>query len=365
MKKNTFLRIIAVAVISVLMLLTLASCGGGVGNSAAADASGDHGSLHWDYKKDGQTLTVTGSGEMQNFDSPSAVAWAAVVSSVKKVVIADGITSVADYAFYNMTSLEQVSVPSSVQVIGKMAFAFSPALVGVELHEGVMNIGYGAFEASGIKTMELPKSVTDISDRAFIYCDDLTHVVAHGVNSIGNEAFAYCKALESIKLPDAFIKAPAYGENVFKDAKINGDSAVAADVTYTLTVTYVDESGAEVAPSVIKLLGVGETYDITSPTVDGKAPDKDKISGTVADADITEKVTYKVAEVETEAPAESAPVTENPDDGKLEPLTVVALVVTVVIIIGIIVATVIFIRREKNSGAKGSKKGKDGKKNKK
>lgn len=360
MKKNTFLRILAVAIVSTLMLLTLASCGGSTGSSVA-DANGDHGSLHWDYKKDGQTLTITGAGEMQNFDSPSAVAWTDVASGVKKVVIADGITSIADYSFYNMTSLEEVSVPSSVEVIGKMAFAFTPALVGVELHEGVRNIGYGAFEASGIKTMELPKTVTDISDRAFVYCDDLTHVVAHGVTSVGNEAFAYCKALESIKLPDAFIKAPAYGTDVFKEAKINGDSAVAADVTYTLTITYVDESGAEVAPSVIKLLGVGETYDVASPTVEGKTPDKDKISGSVTDADITEKVTYTEAQVETEAPAETAPVTENPEDDKLEPMTVVALAVTVVIIIGIIVATVIFIRREKNGG----KKTKNGKKNKK
>ena len=365
MKKNTFLKVIAVAIVSVLMLLTLASCAGGAGRSSAADANGDHGSLHWDYKKDGQTLTVTGAGEMQNFDSPSSVAWAAVVASVKKVVIAEGVTSIADYAFYNMTSLEEVSVPSSVEVIGKMAFAFTPALVGVELHEGVMNIGYGAFEASGIKTMELPKSVTDISDRAFIYCDDLTHVVAHGVTSIGNEAFAYCKALESIKLPDAFIKAPTYGSDVFKDAKINENNAVAADVTYTLTITYVDESGAEVAPSVIKLLSDGEAYDVASPQIDKKTPDKDKISGTVADADITEKVTYKEAVVETEAPAETAPVTPTPEDDKLEPMTVVALVVTVVIIIGIVVATVIFIRREKNGGAKGSKKGSNGKKNKK
>ena len=367
MKNTRILRIIAVTVLSVIMLLTLASCGG-FGNSAAADASGDHGGLHWDYKKDGQTLTITGNAEMQNFDSPSSVAWAAIASSVKKVAIGDGVRSIADYAFYNMTSLTEVSIPSSVEVIGKMAFAFTPALERVELSTGVMNIGYGAFEASGIKTIELPETVTAISDRAFIYCDNLTTVVAYGVQSIGSEAFYYCESLETLKLPQALIDT-GYGADAFKfkNTEKAAPAISAADrAMFYVTINYVDENGAEVATSVVKLLATGETYGVDSPAIEGKTADRARVEGTVADADITEKVVYKAVEVETEAPAETEPVVEDPDDGKLEPMTVVALVVTVIIIIGIIVATVIFIRREKkNDGKKNTKKSSDGKKGKK
>ncbi len=363
MKNSKLLKILAVITLSVMLIFTLASCGFGGGNSVASDASGDHATLHWEYKKEGQVMTITGTGEMASFESADAVAWKSVVSSVKKVVISEGVTSVCDYAFYNMTALTEANIPASVKSIGKLSFAFTPALENVSIANGLETVGYGAFEASGIKTLELPASVKNISDRAFIYCDDLNSLVGYGVANVGKEAFAHCESLTTLMLPAGVV----YGEEAFKEAKIGADAVTPADKEmHKVTVSYVGE-GDKIPEAVEKLCGVGEEYKIVTPTVEGLTADKAEVSGVMGNEDVTVVVTYTKTVVETEPPAETEAVADAPaDDGKLEPWTIVALVATVLIIIGIIVATVIFIVREKkNDERKSTKKGKDEKKGKK
>ena len=349
MKHKSFIKIIAAMLLAVMVTLSLASCAAG-GPSVAKDANGEG----WSYTKDGQTLVVTSIAAYEGTATP----WKAVASSVKKVIVGNGITAIPDYAFYNMTALETVEFQGGVTSIGKLSFAFTPALKEITLPETVTAIGYGAFEASGLVAVKLPASVTTISERTFVYCDDLTEVVGAGVTAIGKDAFAYCKSFKSLGVAD--IAAAANTADIFGEGTPAPTVTVASNDTYSVTVNYVYAEGGEASESKIELHAKDETYSITSPVIEGYTADKTVVTGTVGTAAVVETVTYTKNPEETEAPVEteSAPV-EEPKEEKLDFWTVFALIATVVILIGVAVAVILYVRHDKKkNSAKGGKKSK-------
>ena len=122
-------------------------------------ASGECGkNLTWELSSDG-VLTISGYGEMTNWESFEAVPWYAYRDQIQKVVIkgaavqaepanlqarpmargailmsvpdADGVTSIGSYAFYGCANLKSVIIPDSVTNIGYNAFAQCKALEDV------------------------------------------------------------------------------------------------------------------------------------------------------------------------------------------------------------------------------------------
>lgn len=367
--KTRFLKIAAIVFAVVFMAISLTSCMTG-GTSSARDASGTHGSLKWDYKKDDQTLTIEGSGAMTSFESNSDIAWADVVTSAKKLVVKSGVTSIGDYAFFGMTALEEVSLPAGLTSIGKLSFAYTTALKSITIPDSVTTIGYGAFETSGITAIVLPLNLTEIQANTFMYCTALTSVTGSGVASVGDKAFAYCTALTTLKLSDG---NPPVKENTFEGTTLTKDSIKAADGKVVVTYNYVDaDDTSKVIKSESEERTAGDAYTKDAPTIEGYTPVSNSVNVVVGNSDQTVTISYRKIETAPETEelpedggAESEPVTE-PVDDKLEPMDIVALVVTVVIIIGIIVGVILFIRHDKkNSGSRTVRKNKDEKKDKK
>ena len=203
MKKNSrFLRIIAVVMLSLLIVLPLASCG--KSETVAADASGTSHGISWEYKQHNQTLTIRKTGDNNpDFENASAVAWASVASSVKAVYVEDGVTGIGDYWFYGMDKLASVRLPGSITYIGKSAFAFCSVLDKIgdgNLPEAVTTIRDRAFEASGLTSIDLPAATANIGDYAFVYCNKLTNVVVRNtnINKFNTTVFSYCSALNEV-----------------------------------------------------------------------------------------------------------------------------------------------------------------------
>lgn len=64
-----------------------------------ADESGTCGeNLTWDFKETTGILTISGTGEMDNFNS-SSQPWVTIKDDVHKIIICDGVTSIGRYAF--------------------------------------------------------------------------------------------------------------------------------------------------------------------------------------------------------------------------------------------------------------------------
>lgn len=365
--KKRFLKIVSALIIAVFMVATLASCATGSTSSVAKDADGTHGALSWVYKKDGQTLTISGTGEMTSFESNEDIAWGEIATSVKKLVIEEGVTAVGDYAFFGMIALEEVELPSSLVSVGKLSFAFTSALKSVEIPVSVTSLGYGAFEASGLVSVTLPAGINTIEANTFMYCDALTSVTGNGVTVVGDKAFAYCSALSVLKLSDG---NPTVSDSAFLETSLAKENVLAVDNKVTVTYNFVDADNTEtVIGTFSESREMGETYEYVPQSIEGYEAVSASVTVVVENSNKVVNVSYKKIEetVESEEITEAQTEAEvAPEDDTLEPMTIVALVLTVLIIIGIIIGTVVFIRKDKkNSVSRTVRKNTDAKKDKK
>ena len=93
-------------------------------------------------------------------------------SSLRSVVIPDGVTSIGEYAFYDCSSLTNIAIPDGVTRIGKCAFCDCSSLNSVVIPDGVTSIGESAFNGcESLTDIVIPNSVTSIGDGAFWRCD--------------------------------------------------------------------------------------------------------------------------------------------------------------------------------------------------
>ena len=127
------------------------------------------------------------------------------LSNLTSIEIPSSVTSIGNYAFYNCSSLTSIEIPSSVTSIGNSAFSGCSGLTSVTIQEGVKSIGNSAFSwCSSLTSIEIPSSVTSIGDSAFSSCSGLTSVtIQEGVKSIGSKVFSDCKSLTSIEIPSS------------------------------------------------------------------------------------------------------------------------------------------------------------------
>ena len=158
-----------------LLLITLL-----VSLSAYAEKSGICGdNLEWKLTDEG-VLTITGTGEMQDWNDYSSPWYEN--ESVKQVIIGDGVTTIGDWAFSYCRALTSITIPNSVTTIGDNAFE----------------------SCSSLTSITIPNSVTTIGDYAFSYCRALTSVIiSNSVTTIGERTFANCYSLTSVTIPSS------------------------------------------------------------------------------------------------------------------------------------------------------------------
>ena len=110
------------------------------------------------------------------------------------IEIADGVTSIGNYAFDDCKALTSIEIPDSVTNIGDRAFSGCKALTSIEIPNSVTSIGYRAFEGcEALTSIEIPNSVTRIGNYAFYGCSALTSIeIPNSVTSIRRYAFSGC-----------------------------------------------------------------------------------------------------------------------------------------------------------------------------
>ena len=168
-------------------------------------ASGVCGSnLNWTLYSDGE-LVIDGTGDMYDYKynaylSKCTSPWNAWKSSIKSVVVKDGVTSIGDYAFYwYHDALEKVEIAGTVNIIGAYSFYRCYSLTDLTIADGVIEIGSSAFQQCSFSTLTIPNSVTTINSMAFDFCDDLTDLsLGKGIKFIESSAFSLCSRLKRI-----------------------------------------------------------------------------------------------------------------------------------------------------------------------
>lgn len=96
--------------------------------------------LTWSLDGNG-TLTITGTGAMNNWSSSNEIPWYTNCSSIKTIVIENGVTSIGDLAFIYCTSLESINIPGSVISINMSAFRSCTSLESITIPASVTSIG--------------------------------------------------------------------------------------------------------------------------------------------------------------------------------------------------------------------------------
>ena len=130
------------------------------------------------------------------------------LSYVESITIPSDVTTIGSSAFYGCTSLEEIEIPDSVTSIGSYAFQNCISLTAIELPESLISIGSNVF--SGCTALErinsdttgeliLPESLETIGSYAFQNLTQITKVVIpDSVTSIGSYAFSGCTGIKKI-----------------------------------------------------------------------------------------------------------------------------------------------------------------------
>ncbi len=90
---------------------------------------------------DAETLTISGEGDMDDYDLFSSP-WYDNISTIKKVIIDQGVTSIGNEAFRDCESLTSITIPNSVTSIGDDAFYYCTSLTSIRIPDSVTNIGW-------------------------------------------------------------------------------------------------------------------------------------------------------------------------------------------------------------------------------
>lgn len=131
----------------------------------------------WTLDDEG-TLTFSGTGEMEMlaFSTPP---WG---RSFDKVIIEDGITSIAPTAF-NGSIMTEIEIADSVTSIGNFAFLSCENLTEITLPKNLTEISLYAFcYCYSLDNIIIPASVTSIGNGPFFGCDSMTEIIVEEEN---------------------------------------------------------------------------------------------------------------------------------------------------------------------------------------
>ena len=209
--KKQIKRITAVAAAAALAIsftfpaeLGLADLGVG-GNAIAASAAssgncGDSGSNVTWLLDDNGTLTISGSGKIEDYRSDIDQPWYSNRSDITSVVIEPGVTSIGSLAFYECSNLTSITIPSGLTSIGEQAFGNCTGLTSITIPSGFISIGdYAFWNCTGLTSITIQNGVTSIGTGAFWNCTGLTSItIPRSVTSIGVNVFYNCTGLTDI-----------------------------------------------------------------------------------------------------------------------------------------------------------------------
>jgi len=103
--------------------------------------------ITYDYNADTATLTISGSGNMDDYtqENYTSAPWYAHKDEIRHIVISNGISHIGSFSFCFESNLEDVSLPDTLKSIGTAAFAGNDKLLNLVVPDSVEEIGANAF----------------------------------------------------------------------------------------------------------------------------------------------------------------------------------------------------------------------------
>ena len=190
MKK--FICAAAVAAVGIMSTITFGGC-------KAGDAYVD-----FTLSEDGTYYIVSGvSGDKHGLTSYDVPAEYSAEEGGELLPVKE----IGTEAFYNCRDLAAVTLPDTVEIIGERAFAYT-GISSVTIPDSVTQIKYAAFGAcESLTEITIPESVTVLESRAFAYCTGLEK--------------AYVKAdVTDLKARVFYNSVESYGGNIYTNTSL-------------------------------------------------------------------------------------------------------------------------------------------------
>lgn len=178
--------------------------------SFAAGTKIDGTDVTWSYDSDTKVLTFGGVGAIPDYneyktssgDVSLKYPWKNLAYT--SIVFGNKITGIGNYAFCYSKALKEVTIPSTVAIMGKGVFLNCAKLTTATIESTATAIKTNMFAGcSTLKTVTIAQGPKTIESRAFYNCQELAEIkLPSGITSIGNEAFYQCIALTSVELAD-------------------------------------------------------------------------------------------------------------------------------------------------------------------
>ena len=164
--------------------------------------------LTWTLDGDG-LLTISGSGEMDDYTADSLAPWMAYKDFITEIAFDPDITHIGDYAFYGCQRLSTLALPESLTEIGCYAFAWCTGLTGeLVIPDRVERIYEGAFSGlHSVTSLVLGEGVIYLyapadTGNAFNAMESVTEVTFKGLPpALLMEPFFSMYALETVYVP--------------------------------------------------------------------------------------------------------------------------------------------------------------------
>ena len=194
-------------------------CGGAVGSTVGIlyDLSSD-GSYAEVIGYEGTAKNIIIASEYQGKPVKNIYKESFKNSSIKSVVIGDSVTSIGDNAFAYCSSLTSIEIGDSVTSISDFAFYDCHSLTSVVIPDSVTSIGSSAFVSCNNKLYTTENNLQYIKANGnpyfMLYTTTNKNLSTYTINNttklIGGSAFSGCSRLTSIEIPDSVTSISEY-----------------------------------------------------------------------------------------------------------------------------------------------------------
>lgn len=164
-------------------------------------------------------------------------------SSIEEAIMTEGFCRIGEKAFLGCSNLRQVIFPMSLRELGDFSLAGCAGLKTLSLPAMLEQVGAYAFSGTGLKTIQIPRSVYWIGDGAFSDCKNLDGIeICENINTIPTRMFQGCINLKKIKLHE----------------QLSGISDYAFAGCANLTTIYIPDSVTAIGENAFE--GVNEKF---------------------------------------------------------------------------------------------------------
>ena len=145
-------------------------------------------------------------------------------SSIEKVTIPSSVTKIGNNAFDGCTGITSVNIPKGVNLIEYYAFYRCTSLKNVNMEENTKKLfkteigSYAFSNCTSLKSISFPSNVTKLGNNVLTNCTSLEDINIPGsVTEIGDYAFNGCSSLKSITLPSSIT---SIGRSIFNNSAL-------------------------------------------------------------------------------------------------------------------------------------------------